>query len=164
MRSPRRQREEQAVHELNLIPVVPQQRMETAPDAQVDARLGVVGVDPVHVVALLVRDHLQGELIMIAQEQGPLAILRNGGRLSEDIDNREPVFHAHGHEHAWHKREMESHVALVAVPKIRGGVLGPLVGLGQEHAAPKIGANFSTYILEQGVRFRKVLAIGAFPL
>ena len=159
-----RQREEQAVHELNLIPVVPQQRMETAPDAQVDARLGVVGVDPVHVVALLVRDHLQGELIMIAQEQGPLAILRNGGRLSEDIDNREPVFHAHGHEHAWHKREMESHVALVAVPKIRRGVLGPLVGFGQEHAASKIGVNFTPYILEQPVRFRQVLTMRAFAL
>ena len=159
-----RQREEQAVHELDLIPVHPQQRMETTPDAHIDARLGVVGVDPVDVVALLVGNHLQGELIVIAQEQGPLAILRNGGRLSEDIDNGEPVFHADGHEHARHEREMERHVALVAVPKIRRGVLGPLVGLGQEHAASKIGVNFTPYILEQPVRFRQVLTMRAFAL
>ena len=44
------------------------------------------------------------------------------------------VLHPHGHEHPRHQREVEGHVALVAVAEVGDGVLGPLVGLGQQHA------------------------------
>ena len=38
------------------------------------------------------------------------------------------------HEQPRHDREVEGHVALVAVAEVGDGVLGPLVGLGQQHA------------------------------
>ena len=38
------------------------------------------------------------------------------------------------HEHARHQREVEGHVALVAVAEVGAHVLGPLVGLGEQHA------------------------------
>ncbi len=38
------------------------------------------------------------------------------------------------HEQPRHEREVEGHVALVALAEVGRGVLGPLVGLGQQHA------------------------------
>ena len=101
---------------------------------------------------------------MVTQEKTPLAVVRDLGRLSQDLDDRRSHLFAQGHVDAGHEREMERHVALVTVPKIRRGVLGPLVGLGQEHAASKIGVNFTPYIFEQPVRFRQVLTMRAFAL
>ena len=42
------------------------------------------------------------------------------------------------HEQARHEREVEGHVALVAVAEVGDGVLGPLVGLGQQHAVREL--------------------------
>ena len=75
------QREQQPVHQLDLAAVVAQQRRQPAADAQVDAGLGVLGVDAVHVVALLVGHHLQRQLVVVAQEQRPLAVRRGWRRL-----------------------------------------------------------------------------------
>ena len=75
--------------------VVAEQRREPAADAEVDARLRVVRVGAVHVVALLVGDHLERQLVVVAQEQRPLAVLGDRRRLLEDVDDREAVLHAH---------------------------------------------------------------------
>ena len=41
----------------------------------------IVRVDAIHVIALLVGHHLERELVMVAQENGPLAILGDRRRL-----------------------------------------------------------------------------------
>jgi hypothetical protein len=86
-----RQRQEQRVHQLDAPPVVAQQRRQTAPDAEVDARLRVVRVDAVHVVALLIGDHLERQLVVVAQEERPLAGVGDRRRLREDVDDRVEV-------------------------------------------------------------------------
>ena len=69
------------------------------------------------------------------------------------------------HEQPRHEREVEGHVALVAVAEVGDGVLGPLVGLGEQHAvgvaARRCGARSS---LQEGVRLGQVLAVGALAL
>ena len=57
----------------------PKQRREPAADAQVDPRLRVVRVNAIHVIALFVGHHFERQLVVIAQEQRPLAGLGNGG-------------------------------------------------------------------------------------
>ena len=47
---------------------------------------GSLGVDAVHVVALLVGDHFQRQLVVVAQEQRPLADFGNGRRLLQDVE------------------------------------------------------------------------------
>ena len=71
---------------------------------------------------------------MIAQEQGPLAVVGDGRRLLQDVDDRKAVLHAERHEHARHQREVKRHVAFVAVAEIGDGVFRPLIGFGQQHA------------------------------
>ena len=121
--------EEQHIHQLDLSAVVFHQWCQPAADAEVDTSARVSGIDPVHIVTLLIGHHLQGQFIMVAQEDGPLAPLRDGRRLIEDIDDRKTVFHLNGHEHARHERKVESHVAFVSGTKIGGCILRPLVGL-----------------------------------
>ena len=75
---------------------------------------GSLGVDAVHVVALLVGDHLERQLVVVAQERRPLAVLGDRRRLVQDVDQREPVLHPVRHEHPRHQREVERHVASVA--------------------------------------------------
>ena len=76
------QREQQAVHQLDAPAVVAQQRRQAAPDAQVEAREAVLRVRAVHVVALLVGDHLERQLVVVAQEQRPLRGVRDRRRLA----------------------------------------------------------------------------------
>ncbi len=109
-----RQREEQPIHQLNAPAIVVQERSQPPAYAQVHSGLPVLSVDAVHVVAVLVGDHFEGQLVVIAQEDRPLAALRDRRRLLEDIDDREAVLHVNCHEEPRHQREMEGHVALVA--------------------------------------------------
>ena len=89
----------------------------------------------VHVVALFVGDHLQRQLVVVAQEDAPLA-------LSAEISGVWAMISTIGvrtssrdrHEDARHQREVERHVALVAVAEVRPHVGRPLVRLGQQHA------------------------------
>ena len=74
------QREQQRVHQLDLAPPF-EQRRQPAADAEVDARVAVRGVDAVHVVAILVGDHLERQLVVVAQERRPLAARRDRRRL-----------------------------------------------------------------------------------
>ena len=59
---------------------------------------------------------------------------------------------------------MEVHVAFVAVAEVRGGVLGPLIRLGEEHAPLVLGVHVGADPLEQVVRLGQVLAVRAVAL
>ena len=127
------------VQQLDAAAVVVHQGRQPAADADVDAHARVGRVGEVHVVALVVGDHLQREFIVVAQEQAPLAVIGNGRRLRHDVGDGQPVFLAQRHVDARHEREVERHVALVAVAEIRPHVGGPLVGLGQDQAVRILG-------------------------
>ena len=158
------QGEEERVHQLELAPVLSQERHQAAADPEVDPRLGVVCVHPVHVVPLLVRDHLQRQFIVIPQEKGPLVPLGDLRRLRQDVDDRVPVLHPDGHEHPGHEGEVERHVALVAVSEIGDGVLRPLVRLGQEQPVAELLVDALPDRLERLVRLGEVLAVRSLPL
>ena len=55
-------------------------------------------------------------------------------------------------------------MALVAVAEVVDGVLGPLVGLGQEHAAGPLAVDVGAELLEELVGLGEVLAVGALAL
>ena len=65
------QGEEEDIDQFDLAPVVAKQGSEAAADAEVDARALVGGVHAVHVIALLVGHHLQGQFVVVAQERWP---------------------------------------------------------------------------------------------
>ena len=92
-----------------------------------------------------------------------MAVGGDFGRLAQDVGDREAVFHGQGHVHARHQREMEGHVALVAFAfaEVRAGVLGPLVGLGQQHAVGVVGVDFGADGLQDIVGFGEVFVVGA---
>ena len=158
------QREQEAVHQLDPAPVVAEQRREPPADTEVDARVRIVGVHAVHVVPLLVGDHLQRQLVVVAEKQRPLARLRDRGRLRDDVDDREAVLHADRHEQARHQRKVEGHVALVAGAEVGDRVLGPLVGLGEQHAVRVPLVDVPPEFLQKRVRLGKVLARRAVAL
>ena len=162
-----RHRQQQAVEQLHAASVALHQGRQATPNAQVDPRPAVGGVVVPEVVTLLVGDHLERQLIVVAQEDRPLAVGRNFRGLAQDVVDREAVFLGQGHVHARHQREVEGHVAFIAVlrvvhaAEVRPGVLRPLVGLGQQHAvgvdAVQLGADLAQHL----VGFRQVLVVGA---
>jgi len=133
-----RQREQQAGEQLDAPPVVVEQRGQPPADPEVQLHVGIGGVGEVHVVALLVRHHLERQLVVVAQEEAPLAGRRDRRRVGEDVGDGQPVLAPHAHVQARHQREVEGHVELVAVAEVGPHVLRPLVGLGQEHAAAAV--------------------------
>ena len=159
-----RQREEQGVHQLDVAALVARERRQAAADAQVDAhhRLGGVSLD--HGVALLVGDHLQRELVVVPEEERPLAPRRDRWGLRQDVGEGEAVLQVDGHEDARHHREVERHVALVAAPEVGHRVLGPLVGLGEEHPALEARVHVGAQLAQERVRLRQVLARGPLAL
>ena len=158
------QREQEAVQQLHLRPVVAEQRREPPADPEIDPRLPVVGIDAVHVVALLVRDHLERQLVVVSEEERPLARLRDRRRLLEDVDDWEAVLHLHGHEEARHDGEVERHMALVSLAEVLGCVLRPLVRLGEEHARVEATVDRGAELPQELVRLRQVLTHGALAL
>ena len=160
------QREQQRVEQLDLAPVVAEQRREAPADAEVDAHLGIDGVRPQHQVAFLVGDHLQRQLVVVAQERGPLPTRRRVRRLLHDVDDRRAVLEAQRHEEARHHRELEVHVALhaVTVAEVRRGILRPLVGLGEQHASRVLGVDVGAQPLQDSVGLGQVLAVRALAL
>src|SRR5437762_1980893 len=87
---------------------------------------------------------------MIAQEQSPLARLRYGWRLLEDIDDGHTIFHPDGHKNPRHQWKMKRHVALVSLSAAEIGyrILWPLIGLGQKHAIAVIFIHMLTQSLQ----------------
>ena len=124
--------------------------------------LRIGGVDRVHVVALFVGDHLERQLVVVAEEERPLAGLGDVRRLVQDLGDGVPILLLQRHEHARHQREVERHVAFVAVAEVRAHVGGPLVRLGQQHAVRVRRVELAPHPLQHGVRFRQVLVVGAF--
>ena len=99
---------------------------------------------------------------MVAQEDRPLAGLRNLRRLPHDVGDGEAVFARDRHVHARHQREVERHVAFVGVlAEVLLGVFRPHVGLGQQHAVRVFGIQRGADLAQDGVGFRQVFVRGA---
>ena len=101
---------------------------------------------------------------MVPEEDAPLAPVGNVGRLGQDLGDRVALGPPQRHEHAGHEREVEAHVALVAVAEVLDDVGRPLVGLGQQHPPGIAGVDLLADPLEEGVGLGEVLAVGALPL
>ena len=71
------QREEQHVQQLDAAAAVLHQRGEPAADADVQPHHGIGGVGVVHVVAFFVGHHLERQLVVVAEEERPLARRRD---------------------------------------------------------------------------------------
>jgi len=157
---------EQRIEQLDLASVVVDQRRQPAADAQVNAGVRLGGVEVPQVVAFAVGDHLQRQFIVVAQEDGPLRLRRDVGRLAHDVGDRVAVLLGQRHVHARHHGEVEGHVALVALALAEVGqnVLGPLVGLAQEHAVGIVLVQPGAQALDDLVGLRKVLVVGALAL
>jgi hypothetical protein len=124
-------RQQQPAHQFDASSVMFQQRCQTTPNAQIEPRAPVARIGVPEIVTLLVGDHLQRQLVVVAQEHDPLAIVRNFRCLAHDIGDWEAIFLGDRHIHPRHQREMERHVAFVAIAEILLRVLRPLVGLRQ---------------------------------
>ena len=160
-----RKREEQAVEELHLAAAVVEQRRQPAPDPEVELHARVLRVLPPHVVALVIGDHLQGELVVVAQEDAPLRRRRDRRSALEDLGDRVALLAPQPHEHARHDREVEAHVTLGAFggAEVVDDVLGPLVGLGEHHpGAGVFPVDHGAQLGEECVGLGEVL--GASPL
>ena len=144
-----------------------QQRRQPAPDAEVDPHLGVGGVGAVHVVALFVGDHLERELVVVAQEDGPLAAVAGMSgvcsRMSM-IGKRSSIRSAMNRrgisgkwKAMWHSSPRRAEVG--------GGVLGPLVGLARAACGRgKVASTCARSSREELVGLGQVLAVRALAL
>ena len=144
--------------------VVFEQRRQAAADAEIDARARIGRVHLVHVVAFLAGHHLERQLVVVAQEDCPLAVVRNIRRLLHDLGDRVPVFLRDRHVHARHQREVICHVAFVAVAEILAHILGPLVGLGKQQHVRIVRVDQRAQLFQHDVCFRKILVIGSLAL
>ena len=113
---------------------------------------------------LSVADHLERELVVIAEKEPPLAVVGDGGRLRHDVGDGQAVLLAERHVDARHEGEMKRHVAFVAIAEVRTHIGGPLVGLGQHHAAGVALVDGGADGFDDGVGFGKILAGGAVAL
>ena len=86
------------------------------------------------------------------------------GVRAQDLGHRVALLPADGHEQPGHHREVEAHVALVAVAEVVDDVLGPLVGLGQQHPAREVVVDLLAHALQVLMGLGEVLAVGAVPL
>ncbi len=156
--------QQQAGQQLDLAAVVVEQRRQAPSDAEIEPRPAVGGVGLPQIVALGVGHHLEGQLVVVAQEDRPLAFLGDRRRLADDVGDGIAVLARQAHEDARHQREVERHVALVAVAEIRAGVLGPLIGLGQQHAVRIALVELLAEALQDLVALGQVLVVGAVAL
>jgi hypothetical protein len=147
------------VQQLHLPAVVADQRREAPADAEVDAHLAVMRIRAVHVVPLLVGDHLQSQLVVVSQEQRHWLFAGICGVCARMSRIGKPVLHVNRHEHPGHDRKVEVHVALVAVAEIRGRVLGPLVRFREQHAIRKTRVDVRAQFLQELVRRGEVFAV-----
>ena len=156
--------EQQGIHQLDLTPVVVHQRRKPAADAEIDAGAAIVGVGLPQVVALLRSHHLERQLVMVPEEDRPLAVVRDIRRLADDVGDRMAILLRQRHVHARHQRKVERHVAFVAIAEIGPRILGPLVGLRQEQPVWIVLFHFGAELLQHRVRLRQVLVVGAVAL
>ncbi len=159
-----RHRQQHAVHQLDAVHVVVHQRRQAPADAEVDARLQVGRIGGVHVVALAARHHLERELVVVAQEDRPLAAFGDVRRLLQDLDDRVAVLLRDRHVHARHQGKVIGHVALIALAEVLAHVLRPHVRLGQQEAVLVLGVDGRADLLDDDVRLREVLVARAVAL
>src|SRR3546814_445438 len=119
-----RHRQQQRVQKLDAPVIAFKQRCQSPADAEVQACTLVGGVVVPQIVALLVGDHFQRRLVVVAQENHPLAVGGDVRCLAQDVGDRKTVFLGQRHVHAWHQREVERHVTFVAIAKISLCVFG----------------------------------------
>ena len=131
---------------------------------EVDPGHRVARVLPVHVVALGVRDHLERQLVVIAQKQAPLAGGGNLRRALDDLDERLPVLEPQRHEHPRHQREVEGHVELVTLAEVGSHLLRPHVRLGEQHPPGELRVDSAPQLPHHLVRLGQVLAGRALAL
>ena len=141
-----------------------EQRRQPAANAEIEPGAPIGRIDLPQIVALDVGDHFQRQLVVIAQEDRPLAVLRNRRRLAHDVGDRKAVLAPDRHVHARHQRKMERHVAFVAVAEIFLGVFRPLIGLGEQHAALETRIERGADALQDRVGFGQIFVVGAFAL
>src|SRR3990170_1372672 len=99
----------------------------------------------------MLRDHLEGQLVVIPKEQAPLAGVWDRQCTSHNVYDRRPVLAPEGHEDSRHYREVEGHVALIAVAEVAAYVFRPLVGLRQEHSVAVALVHVAPYLLKVGM-------------
>ena len=114
-----------------------------------------------HELPLLLGDHFEGELIMVSQEDSPLSTLREIGRVGHDRPDVIGMTSGERHVEAGHQREVEVHMALVAVSEVLDGVLGPLIRLRQQQRVWKLAVDQGSNFLEEGMGLGEVLAVGS---
>ncbi len=156
--------EKERVEELDAAAIVVDERCEAATDADVDAHARVGGVGEVHVVALVVGDHLEGELVVIAEEEAPLTEVGDCGSLRHDVGDGEAVFLAESHVDARHQGEVEGHVALVAVAEVGTDICRPHVGFGKHEAILVFGIDYGSDLFNFDVCLGHVFAVGTVAL
>ncbi|MPM39399.1 hypothetical protein SDC9_86032 [bioreactor metagenome] len=153
------QREQQGVQQPDPGVVAVDQGGEPAADTDVAAHPWVGRVLRPHVLAVLVGDHLQGELVVVAQEGTPLAALGDGRGVGEDVGDAGPVGLPQAHVEPGHHREMEGHLALVPVAEVLDHVMGPLVRLAEQQRAGVVVVELLADRLEQVMGAGQVLAV-----
>ena len=115
-------------------------------------------------VALFVGDHLERELVVVPQEDGPLTGVRQIGCLRDDVDDGMAVLLLERHVNARHQRKVKRHVAFVAVAEVRAHVARPLVRLGQQEPAVVVFVHRPAQALQHRMRLGQALAVGALAL
>ncbi len=90
--------QQQRIQQLDAAAVVVHQGRKPPPDSDIDAHARIGRIRKVHVIALVVGDHLQRQFVMIAQKQAPLAGVGDGRRLRHDVGDGQPVFLAQRHD------------------------------------------------------------------
>ncbi len=164
------ERKQDRVNELHALALALQQRRQAAPNAHVDAEAVVCGVLVVHIVALLIRHHFEGELVVVAEEDGPLRVFGDVAGALQHLDKWTPILAAQRHKEARHNREVERHLhagagAVVVFAEIRQRIFGPLVGLGQQDLARAVALlDGSAQGLDVFNRLWQILTGGSFAL
>ena len=153
------EREEDRRQQLDLVAAVVEQRREPAADAEVEPHVRVLRVLRPHVVALVLADHLERQLVVVSQEEPPLGVRRDRRRLVDDVEHERRVLAPDRHEQARHDRELECHVALVAVSEVVDDIRRPLVRLGEQHPVRVVRVDLGPDALEEGVSLGQVLAV-----
>ena len=159
-----RHREQQAVHQLDLLAVVFEQWRQAPANAEIQPRPRIPRVHLIHVVAFLLRHHLERQLVVITEEDRPLAVVRYVGRLRHDFGDRMAVLLRDRHVHSRHQRKVIRHMAFVAVAEIIVDILRPLVGLGEQHSIAIPFVDQLANLLDHRVRLGQVFVARPFAL
>ena len=159
-----RHRNQQCLEQLDLATIVIHQRREPATDPEVDPCVSIGGVVVPQIIPLAIGDHLERQLVVIAQKHRPLAGLGNIRRLAHDVGDRMTIFGRDRHVDAWHQRKVERHMAFVARPEILQHIFRPLIGLGQQHAVAVARVELAAQPLQYLMCLGQVLVYRPFAL